>query len=465
MKSETRDGAAVHYGRAPLIVLAATVALEAGERQALAQAVTGLQAEFGISDGAMGLLPAAMAVMGLLGAVPFGILADRVRRTLLLGGGMALWAVCMLANVVAPGYGFLFAARMGLGAVEANSPAAISLLADYYPVRFRARAMGLYQSGALVGTLVGLVLGGIVVGAFGWRWAFAMWVIPGILVAIAMVRLREPERGAQDVDFQVQAEAGAMRAIDAKDLELNLPAPAREGLLDYRRVSNADAFRELVRIPTMWLGVMALTISSILLNGLQFWGVEFFKRAHGLSAAQAGIATAVFGLGAAVGVLGGGFLADRLLRRGILNARVYVVSFSSIIAAAVLVPAFLAGSLVAAVPLFFIGGALLTMPIAPGEAMVTDVVVSQLRGRAATLRAIVRSIGAASPVVVGVLSDRIGLGSALATVVPLYAVGGLLVLLALRTYPGDLAYVASESRRWRADLLAHASAHEEGTPR
>lgn len=454
-------GRAVRYGATPLVVLASTVALEQGERLSLSQAFDGLKSEFGVSDTALGLLSAAMILVGLVGAFPFGFLADRVRRTALLGGGMAVWSGAMLANGFAPGYGALLAARLGVGAVEANGPAAISVLSDYYPVQERAKRLGLYQSGGLVGAIVGLVGGGFAVSLGGWQWAFWMWVPLGLVVSLLVFRLPEPRRGDQDQDFfddgafhdDLALDMGAaMETVDATTLteRVSLPPPPRKGTLDYARATPRDVLRELVQIRSMWFALLAITISSLLLNGLQAWAVEYFKRIHGLSAASAGAITAVFGLGAAAGVLGGGFLADNLLRRGIINARVYVVSFSSMAAAAVLLPAFLSTNLAVTGALLIVGGFLLTLPIAPGEAMMNDVVVAQLRGRAATARSVVRSIGAAGPVLIGALSSAWGIRVAVASVVPIYAVGGAVMLLAAKTYPADLAYMGAETRRVRA---------------
>ncbi|HVM40334.1 MAG TPA: MFS transporter [Acidimicrobiia bacterium] len=448
-------GRAVVYGWTPVVVLALTVAVEIGERQSLAQAVDGLQESFGVSDRAIGILPAAMILIGVVGAFPFGFLADRIRRTGLMAAGMVAWTFAMALNALAPGYGALFAARLGVGAVEANSPAAVSLLADYYPVRNRAKMMGLYQSGALVGAMLGLLLGGVAVSLGGWRWAFWMWVPAGAVVAWLVRRLPEPARGDQDADFHddIALLPGTGAAVDpsAMDVTEPLPPPPRVGTLDYATASTREVYRELLGIRSMWFGMMALTISSFLLNGLQFWSVEYFKRVHDLSAAQAGAFTAVFGLGAAVGVMGGGFLADALLRRGVVNARVYVVAFASLGASLVLTPAFLSTNLALTGVLMVVGGTMLTLPIAPGDALVNDVVVAQLRGRAATLRAVVRSLGAAGPLVVGVLSDAWGIRAAIAGIVPVYAVGGLVMLLAARTYPADLAFVGAEARRVRRD--------------
>ena len=88
-----------------------------------------------------------------------------------------------------------------------------------------------------------------------------------------------------------------------------------------------------------------------------------------------------------------------------------------------------------------------TLPVAPAEAMLTDVVVARLRGRAASVRSAVRSLSTGGSVVIGFVSTLVGLRLALMALTPIYAIGGVLVLLALRTYPRDLAFVLAESRR------------------
>ncbi len=162
----------------------------------------------------------------------------------------------------------------------------------------------------------------------------------------------------------------------------------------------------------------------------------------------------IFGLGAAVGVVSGGYVADRLLRRGIVNARIYVVFVSTIIATAAFIPAFVSTDLSVTLPLFLVGGVFLTLPVAPADAMLTDVVVSPLRGRAAALRSMVRSLAGIAPLVIGALKGLFGLQTALLMITPFYAVGGFIMLFAARTYPADLAFVAAESQRLRDQDLA-----------
>jgi MFS family permease len=229
------------------------------------------------------------------------------------------------------------------------------------------------------------------------------------------------------------------------------PPPPEEG------TGLREALRYLMRIPSMWFGTLSLTVSQLLLYGLSFWGVTYFERVHHLGPALAGLLSAVLGAGSAIGVLAGGFLSDRLLRRGMVNARVHVVAYGSIAASLVLAPAFASTNLWIGAPLIFLGGIMLTLPIAPAEALCTDVVPPQLRGRGAMVRQVVRTASYAGPYLIGVVSVAItshsesastalGLHWAIVAVCPLYALGGLIMLAAVRHYPRDIAYVVAHAR-------------------
>jgi MFS family permease len=424
------------YGAFPVVALAATIALEQGERLSLAQAFDGIKADFGVSDTALGVISAAMVIVGVIGGLVIGGIADRRRRTALMVLAMTVWTLCMGLNALAPTFAFLLATRVGVGAVEANGPAAVSLLADYYPVRDRARIMGRYQLGAAVGGLIGIALSGVLVDAFGWRAAFWMWIPLGFVVVAMMLRLPEPARGEQDREFHLDP-LSPFAGVESN----------RVGELEYDTASWRDVVRELMHIRSMWFGVMSLTISSFLLGALSVWGIEFFKRVHDLSATEAGAFAPIIGGGAAIGIVAGGTIADRLLARGVINARVYVTAVASVLASVLLVPAIVTGSLWLSATLFFFGSFCLTVPSAPSEALVSDVVPGELRGRAASVRSVVRALAALSPLVVGAISDATDLQTALAIVAPLFAIGGLVMLLAARTYPADLAFVAAEARR------------------
>ena len=439
-------GALNKYGAFPVVALAGTVALEQGERLSLSQALDGIQADFHVSDAALGWLGAAMVLVGVVGSIPFGALADRWRRTTLMVIAMVVWTACMGFSAIAPTFALLFVSRMGIGIVEANGPAAVSLMADYYPVATRARMMGRYQMGAAAGGLLGVALAGVLVDTFGWRAAFWLWVPIGVVVVVLVDRLREPDRGAQDRAF-AREEIDRIEADGVPGLLPDLHLPAVEpGAALRADVGWGDVIRRLLQIRSMWFGLMALTISQFFSGALAYWGIEFFKRAFDLNATRAGAFAPVIGAGAVLGLLLGGEVADRLLARGDVNARVHVVTVASVLASVFLLPAFLSTSLAVAAACLFFGSLFLTMPVAPAEALVTDVVPGELRGRAASVRSVVRALAALSPPIVGVLSEATDLSTALAIVSPLYAIGGLLMLLAAKSYPADLAVVATEAR-------------------
>ena len=398
-----------------------------------------------MSDTALGWLGAAMVVVGVAGSIPFGALADRRRRVTLMVIAMVVWTACMGLNALAPTFAFLFVSRMGIGVVEANGPAAVSLMADYYPVANRARMMGRYQLGAAFGGLLGVALAGFLVDTYSWRAAFWLWVPLGIAVVVIVSRLREPERGAQDRAF-AEEEIDRIDADGIPGLLPDLHLPDVEPEETRATTTWGDVIRHLLTIPSMWYGLMALTISQFFTVALGYWGIEFFKRAFDLNATRAGAFAPVIGAGAVIGLFAGGEVADRLLRRGDVNARVHVTAVASVLATAFLLPAFLTGSLPLASGCLFLGSLFLTMPVAPAEALVSDVVPGELRGRASSVRSVVRALAALSPPIVGVLSEATDLSTALAIVSPLYAIGGLVMLLAARTYPGDLARVATQAR-------------------
>ncbi|MGH3159324.1 MAG: MFS transporter [Streptosporangiaceae bacterium] len=466
-------------GAVALAALAATTMLVQGDQSSLAQAVHGLEQQFQLSDQVVGLIPLIMAAAGAIGAIPLGVLADRRRRTWVLAGVCLVWALAMGIGAGASVFALLITARLVTGAAEGTPPVAISLLSDYFPVRRRSEAMGVYQAGAIVGAFIGLLGGGIAVQlggpVNGWRWAFYMWVPVGVLVGLWYLFVHEPIRGHEDAKFGDEMGAAALLAEAAQQSEpatalgapdvaclatgglLSLPPPRKGPPPPAEGASLREALRYLMRIPSMWFGTFSLTVSQLLLYGLSFWGVTYFERVHHLGPAVAGLLTTVLGAGSAIGILTGGFLADRLLRRGHVNARVYVVAYGSIAATLVLAPAFAVTNLWLGAPLIFVGGIMLTLPIAPAEALCTDVVPPGLRGRGAMVRQVVRTASYAGPYLIGMVSvaiashassasTTVGLHWAIVAVCPLYALGGLIMLAAVRHYPRDISSVVANAQ-------------------
>ena len=453
---------AVRYGWMPLIALAATNALGSGEVSSLSQAVDGIQKSFHVSDATVALLPVSLSVVGVFGAIPFGFLADRRRRTFVMAAAMVAWTACMGLNGLAWGFGVLLAFRIGVGFAEASGSAAVSLMGDYYPVARRAAAMGWYSSGAIFGSLIGFVGGGIAVSLGGWRWAFWFWVPLGIGVAAFVATRVEPKRGQQEVDF----EAARLAAISgdpimeassaAMAFASQLPAPRRVGTIDYRTAGVGAIMRELFRIRSMWWALLSLTVAQCMASALGFWAIPFFKRVDHMNSVTAGLFTGILLPTAIMGVIGGGFVADRLSRRGMLNARIYVVVVGAAVSAVALPIGFASHNRLVTALLLLVGGCSITVPIAPSEALFNDVVVADLRGRAASVRSMVRAVSSVGSLAVGLIADHMGgssighaagLQHALVLFAPICGVAGMAFFFARRSYGHDLAFVCAETTR------------------
>jgi MFS family permease len=392
--------------RRPLALLTGVLAVDQADRYLLSAVFPLLKDDFQLSDARLGLLSAAFLLVATLGAVPFGVLVDRTSRTKVAAWGCALWSLAMVWTGLATSYGGLFLARMGLGVAESSyTPASFSLLADYYPVQERSRILGLYQVGAVLGFL-GLPLGGLVASEWGWRVAFHLYAIPGFVLAVLVWRLAEPPRGITDRVHQ------------------GLVPPERTS--SYSAMRPRAAFAHVLRIRCFTIPLLANSLAIFFTSGLGIWATTFLVRYHGLSLAKATAATSLLAVGAITGMIWGGRLGDRLVLRGRLAGRVEVAAVAQVVGVVLLFPAFAVSSTPLMLVLFALGAVTLTLPNAPLAALRADVVHPDLRGRAASVGAMLSAAAAAgSPLVIGLLSDAFGLRAALLILLPGMGLGGL----------------------------------------
>ncbi|MEO1321955.1 MAG: MFS transporter [Pseudomonadota bacterium] len=169
------------------------------DRQILLILVEPIKAELGISDSAIGLLTGfAFAVFYATFGIPIAMWADRGNRRNILSIALAVWSGMTALSGLALSFWHLLVARMGVGIGEAGgTPPATSIISDLYAPRERAFALGIYTSGIGLGILAGFMIGGYVYQAFGWRVAFFVAGIPGIVLALVVfLTIREPKRGA-----------------------------------------------------------------------------------------------------------------------------------------------------------------------------------------------------------------------------------------------------------------------------
>lgn len=201
------------YSWYALGVLVIVYVLNFIDRQILSILANDIKLDLGVEDDYLGFLyGTAFAVFYALFGIPLGKLADSWKRLRLMSLGLALWSAMTALSGFARDAATLTVARIGVGVGEATaSPAAYSLISDWFPARLRATALAIYSSGLYLGGGVSLLIGGLVVenwnaaypgggplGLVGWQAAFLAVGIPGLLLALWILTLREPIRGAMD---------------------------------------------------------------------------------------------------------------------------------------------------------------------------------------------------------------------------------------------------------------------------
>ena len=157
--------------------------------------------ELALSDSELGSLQSGFLIVFTLVAPIFGALGDRRSRPRLIAFGVGCWSVATALSAFVGSFAALFAARASVGIGEAAYVTiAPSLLSDYYPRSQRGRVMAIFFCAIPVGSALGYVVGGLIDVHFGWRMAFFVAGVPGVILAVLCLRLRDPPRGSQDTD-------------------------------------------------------------------------------------------------------------------------------------------------------------------------------------------------------------------------------------------------------------------------
>ena len=347
------------------------------DRQILSILANDIKADLALDDAQLGFLyGTAFAIFYALFGIPLGRLTDSWSRTRLLAIGLTLWSCMTVLSGFARNGASLAAARVGVGVGEATaSPCAYSLISDWFPQRLRGTALGIYSGGLFVGSGLSLLIGGLVVenwnsawpdggplGLVGWQAAFVVVGLPGLALAVLVLSLREPARGALDgisspgdphpwrsffgqvalivPPFTVLGSArrggkaacanlAAAAAIGTiawalAEITGNLPQFAFIGIGSYAVYSWASALRAedpatfglTWRTPAFLCVVLAYAVVAYVGYTVSYWASPYAERVFLFDKVELGwLIGAPAALGGFLGVIGGGWLADRLHRR------------------------------------------------------------------------------------------------------------------------------------------------------
>jgi MFS family permease len=453
-------------------LLACVLALDAADKATVGAVATQLERDLHIGNLQLGLLVAVSTGISALTTLPFGILVDRVHRGKLLTIAIALWSVTMIASGASVSYPMLLITRLGLGAVVAlASPAIASLTGDFFHPAERGRIYGYILAGELIGTAFGFLISGNVAAIMSWRASFWILAFLGLVLAgVIWKMLPEPRRGGQNPIPDTTKKNKAKDApsneveqiVEERDIE-----PHRELILhsDPVKMPLWDAVRYVLSIRTYRTLIIASALGYFYFTGLRTFAIVFVRGRFDLAQATASSFSVGVGIGAIVGVLVAGTLADKMIDRGKLTGRILVGASAYLLAAAAFVPGLLTTSLWVASPFFFLAAAGLGGANPALDAARLDIMHSRLWGRAEGVRSTLLYIfQAIAPPLFGWVSGMFGghhgsgagqpgaqQGNAaglditfLIMLVTLF-LAGLVMFRALKTYSRDVATaIASE---------------------
>jgi predicted MFS family arabinose efflux permease len=434
-----------------ILLLASVLALSSADASTVGASATQLRHSLHITNTDIGLLVSVTSLVAAVASLPFGVLADRVNRTRVLGLAILLWGVAMLWSATASSFGDLLIARLALGGVTAAAgPFVASLVGDYFAGSERGRVYGFILAGELVGAGVGFAVTGDIA-ALSWQAALVVLALPAFVLAWLVVRLPEPPRGAHETTASTPQTTAAQELARERGIE---PHPELVLRKDPRRLNLLEAARYVLRIRTNVVLIVASACGYYFLAGVQTFGVEFTTHQYGIDQALANLLLLVIGGGAVAGVLLGGTIGDMLLHRGYLRGRILVSAIAATATVVLFMPAIFTRSATAAVPYLIFAALAVSAQNPPLDAARLDIMVPLLWGRAEGVRTLLRTAAQAlAPLLFGAVSDHVfgggrsGLQWTFAIMLLPLAASAYFLYRALATYPRDVATAAASARR------------------
>lgn len=372
------------------------------DRQVIVSLFPHLKSAWSLSDKQLGGLVSIVSVTVAIGGIPIALVADRFSRVRSIVAMAAIWSLASISCMFTRNYGQLFAARAAVGLGEAGyGSVGAALIASHFPARMRGALLAAFFACASIGSVLGVILGGVIATRWGWQAAFGVVGIPGLLLALLYLRVRDYRTVALSsrIDRATRSPQGTARAIVSR----------------------------LMRSRTLLWICVAAPAQLIVVSAVWAWLPSYLNRVHGLAPDQAAIRASLVVLCGALGSVVWGAVADRAGRRR-PAAKLHVTAAICILSALVLALAFGAGHLGIALSaqaqfaLLALGGFMMTCTVGVVAAVVIDVIHPGIRATGASVLSLFQNLFglALGPLIAGFLSDLWNLEQAL-MVMPVFA--------------------------------------------
>ena len=413
------------FGRGPAwfayLMTIALMMFDYIDRQIIASMFPFLKSDWLLSDAQLGALVSVVSVTVAVFGIPVAWIADRFSRVKSIMAMATTWSIATIACMFAQGYAHLLVARAFVGLGEAGyGSVGAAMVATHFPLRLRSRILGGFFASASVGSVLGVVLGGVIASRFGWQAGFGVVGFPGLILALLYFFVRD------------------YKTVEAKDAASS-SAAGKVG-----EASRGEMLRSIFGSWTVRWVCIGAAAQLIALSALWSWLPSYLNRSQQLPPEKAGLQAALVVLAGAIGSVALGAVVDRAgLRRP--NGKFIAVASLSILTAVVLVFAFGGKHWGLDLPrgsqfsLIVLGGFLATCTVGPASAIVIGVIHPGVRSTGASVLSLFQNLFglAAGPIIAGALSDAVGLEMAL-TLTPIGCLVAALSFLAARhTHAGE----------------------------
>jgi predicted MFS family arabinose efflux permease len=386
------------------------------DRSVITSMFTSIERDWGITHTQSGMLMSAVYWAIVILTFPVSLLVDRWSRTKTIGIMDFVWRLATAICAITGNYVQLFMARLLIGVGEAGyAPGGSAMISGLYPIEKRSKMMGIWNASIPLGTAIGVLLGGIIAEKLGWKHAFGLVALPGLVVAVLFLFVKDYK--TVDLSF-----------IDRQNKKI--------------KMEKKDIIKEFLSRPSIIFTYFGITAVVFVTTSLITWLATYFQSVRGLPQDKAGtMASAVMVL-ALVGAPLGGILTDRW-RKTRMNARLLLPSISTLVSAALLFAALFLfrGSL--QYILLLIMGITIMIFISGASAVTQDVIHPGLRATSYAIAVVVQNLLGSSmaPLVVGRIYDKSTIQNALSVLPFVLVIGSILFYFGSRYYEKDMEKV------------------------
>jgi MFS family permease len=383
------------------------------DRTVVTSMFTSIERDWGITHTQSGLLMSAVYWAIVILTFPVSILVDRWSRTKTIGIMAIMWSIATALCALTGNFMQLLVARLLIGIGEAGyAPGGTAMISGLYPIGKRAKMMGIWNASIPLGSAIGVLMGGIIAVKLGWKHAFGIVAVPGLIVSILFLFVKD------------------YKTVDLSFIDMN----SRKV-----RMEKKDIIREFMSRPSVLFTYFGIAAVIFVTTSLLTWLPSYFEKIRNIPQAKAGqMASAVMAL-AIVGAPLGGYLTD-LWRRKLKTARLVFPALTTFMSAIVLFIALFLLKDTAQYAALLLFGILVLAFISGAAAVTQDVIHPGLRATSYAIAVLVQNLlgASASPIVIGKIYDLTNIRTALNILPVFLLIGSLLFWLGSRHYIKDL---------------------------